>query len=211
MSNTDDFTNVDGTQLVDHRANWTRVTNASLNDSGPEHTTIQSNKASVGSYKIAAYYYDAGQDEDTSSEIEIPYQQFLSIGMGPTARTNDTQNGYWFYAASSSGGYITQLNQRKNNAYAGTFSLAGENIADDVDHDWKIKATGTSTVTIKIYVDGVEMTSDTWTDSSSPVSGGYPGFAMFDVSGSQTFDNWADDSVAASGCVSCVLLNMGEL
>lgn len=61
-----------------------------------------------------------------------------------------------------------------------------------IDHVIKIVASGTSTVTLQFYVDGVLMATET--DSTSPIQSGHPGFYV--LTGAyislNLFDSWQD-------------------
>ena len=92
---------------------------------------------------------------------------------------------------SITGGNDTSVAMAKDQAYMGLY-LGTWAIARD--HTVKVAASGTSTVTLTVYVDTVQMTSledGTNQDSSSPLGVGHPGFynANVDEVVDQRFDN----------------------
>jgi hypothetical protein len=125
----------------------------------------------TSSFNNGGCLYNASS-ADTSQIVMLPMQGGTTKYVCARALTNVTQ-GYCGTPAYAGGGSWTKISIQKNGAeiaQAGTgapWSIA-------VNHTVKIVTSGTSTVTVSVYMDGVLAGSTT--DSSSPLPSGHPGF-----------------------------------
>lgn len=180
----DTFTGTNGTLLATHDSNWVQI-----NSSYPiAQATIQSNMGSVANYQSSSGFYNASSS-DISQLLFKGLPASTNIEKNICVRAGAAEFGYAVrisYAAGSK----TYLTIYKHNSYFGDITLTGT-LNTTLDHTMKLVASGTSTVTIALTIDGVYQ--GLVTDSSSPIVSGHPGWY---VAGSHaataTFDDWQD-------------------
>jgi len=184
--NSDTFNGTNGTTLAAHNSNW-----ADVGYSGGDaisNITIQSNKLQVAAYRWPAAYYSISSS-DTSQAILVA-NTYNNV-IGPTVRSSSGVIGYVACFGNPSGGNWGGAYVYKNNSYLG--AAGAGTWAQGSNHTVKIVATGTSTTTLTVWVDGVSV--GTVTDSSTPYTSGHPGFTI-NLSGTGTpltlFSNWQD-------------------
>ncbi len=181
----DDFTNSNGTALETHDSNWAE-TSSSSGDGGE----IQDNHyRDSNDWNHVRYYYTGG-DPDLSQIVVAA--SIAPSYIGPACRVPTTNDGY-SSEFEQSGGNWTNVTLNKNGSW-----LAGASISYSTSSTRTFKTTtsGTTTVTFKAFVDGTE--EATVDDSSSPLSGGAPGFGT-GPEGDATdcdFDDWTDGAAA---------------
>jgi hypothetical protein len=181
----DSFTGSDDTDLEVHDSNWTGV-DATWVVTGLE---IVSNAIQLDfGWANCAAYYDASSSDE--SQIVFKAAGDSATGRAVAVRMGAGTRGYSAILLAVSGGNYTECYVRKNGnwmaaPFTGSWSTSS-------DHTIKIKASGTTTVTLEVWVDGVSL--GTKTDSSSPIASGHPGFY---VAGTGTIshsvmDDWTD-------------------
>lgn len=185
----DSFTNTNGTALGTHDANWTVLSGRT---SAGE---IQSNAAqALGGFQNWGAYY-SGSSEDTCQAVNkattIQYKAVCVRGGSSTL-------GYALSFATGSGGNWTLCWVMKNGLFHANVSTGGP-WSQASDHTMKITVSGTTTVTIDSWVDGVSQTQTS--DSVSPIGSGSPG--MYTTGGNATvaesaFDDWTDGVTAGA-------------
>ena len=179
----DDFNGSDGTQLLSHTSQMTWTANSAH----PENCTIQSNALFCTAWLVNSFYSTSSVD---TSQIDVS-ATFIASGsaVSPTVRTSSGVPGYYFIFNSPSGGNWTQVTIKKNAAvYIGP--ITGVSISQSVGHTLKITASGSSPVTIEVFIDGSSV--GTISDSSSPIISGYSGFAALGDAIGGGLDNWTD-------------------
>jgi hypothetical protein len=153
--------------------------------------TTGANSAQISGTSYAAYYY-SGSTSDTSqitlaaSSTTIAYEKLACV------RTSSGVPGYCVgFSAASSGNY-TACYVMKNFRFLGYGSCG--TIPATVSHTLQLTASGTSAVTLSIYVDGVA--KGTVTDSSSPLTLAGPGFGLIGdgTAADSTITTWQDYS-----------------
>jgi hypothetical protein len=183
----DDFTGTASTPLATHDANWT-----SMDAAWPVGAFILSGDSTVlpnAAYNNASAYY-AGSASDTS-QIVYKGQTHCRVGSYVAVRAGAASFGYSATFEGLTGGNWTVMDVRKNGTNQAYPTIANADCT--VDHTIKIVASGTSTTTITVYVDGTAAGS-TYQDSSTPITSGHPGFysgtGQYPVD--QIFDSWQD-------------------
>lgn len=182
--NSDSFTDTNGVHLADHNANW-----AGYGDVGLDNITIQGNKASGTTY-VSTWARYTSSTADTSQIVMSAYTDNASINpsIGVMVRGSSTSKGYVFKLFQQDGTNWTYWELDKNGSWAD--SAAGQTFAGNTSHILKITASGTSSVVINMYVDGNLIHS--YTDSSSPIGSGNPGFFVISDAIAMTADDWTD-------------------
>jgi len=109
---------------------------------------------------------------------------------GACVRMGAAATGYCLFMMTYTGGNWTQITLQKNGSW----------IWDESDHTWsgtsdhtlKITASGTSTVSFRVWVDNVEITGVT-SDTTDTLTSGNPGFTVGSGSSAHPkMDNWQD-------------------
>lgn len=189
----DNFTDTNGTHLLDHTASmtWTNTTGTN-----PDDYTIQSNQVYGAAWKAAVSF--ASTSTVDSSQITWLGNQTYTHGSKPCVRMPSNNIGYAAYFSDSSGGNWTEVTITKNGSYFGSYTSLS--YAQSDNHTIKITASGSSPVTLEVFVDGVSL--GTKSDSSSPLASGYSGFSVATASraAGALMDDWTDG--AASGASS---------
>jgi hypothetical protein len=162
--------------------NWTVITGSWSYLSFPPGGCL--NAAAVEG--MAAWTGDSFTSDQYSQVIADP-----SHYTGPCVRCSDggggTNNGYNIYAgAGDTGFYKWVAGTRSTLSGSWTNTLSG-------GEDFKLMATGTTTTTLEVFVNGVSKGSTT--DSSSAITTGSPGMAAYQ-SGTYTFRG---DNVGGGG------------
>lgn len=180
----DSFTGTDDTPLATHDSNWV---NANSTYTVANLEIISNTVRPTGVWNTAGARYTGGGDIS-----QIVYKGGRS-GDGSIAyaavRMNGTTLGYGCYLDGASGGNWTGLNIQKNgnwmeNLTTGTWSQSA-------DHTIRVRASGTSPVTIYCSIDGGAEYSVT--DSTSPYTTGLPGFVAYPdgTMANAVFDDWS--------------------
>ena len=180
----DTFTGSNGTALATHDANWT-----SLPGYATTNVTIQSNMAETGNYATGGGFYNASTADISQAVFKgAPTSSYVSKFI--TVRAGAGTLGYevyFNYFLNPSNVVLT-----KNGTYQDTWVISTLDLT--VDHTIKLTATGTSTTTLELFIDGASQ--GTKTDSSSPITSGHPGFFVDAGSngtiGYTAVDNWQD-------------------
>lgn len=171
----DSFVGSNGTALATHDSNWASM------DSGNVVTvlTIQSNSAEdtgSGGYGMAGAMYNASSS-DTSQFVSLPNtdntaHKFVCVRAGVASGSD--KSGYCVGLTTLSGSNWTLLEVLKGGTYLGGINGTW---ADGSSYTIKIAASGTSTVTLSVYIGG--SLAGTVTDSTSPYGTGHPGFESY--------------------------------
>ncbi|MBM2827743.1 MAG: hypothetical protein HW408_275 [Actinobacteria bacterium] len=183
----DAFTNTDGTALSTHNANWGQLGGYVLAD-----LTIVSNQVRIAAWGESGARYTA-----SSIDLSQAVQEAVSEVNHHThvcVRASASVKGYHFKLLEISGGNWTTLTAYKDGAWLGATTVS---ISAGVTHTLKITASGTSTVTIKCYVDNTEYLS--LTDSATPLGTGNPGFILDGESIEAKADDWTDGAAGGGG------------
>jgi hypothetical protein len=189
--NSDDFNAADSTPIDTNDPNWVLMT--AQFTSTVDDCVITGNTART----VSAWAYCSAMYNTSSSDVsQIVFKAYSDASVGKRvcvrggggASANKT--GYCAIFAAGSGGNWTEVVINKDNGYLDSWALQSH--AQASDHTMKIKASGTSPVTIEVFVDGSSL--GTKTDSTSPIASGKPGFYMVG-NGDATvtgMDNWQD-------------------
>jgi hypothetical protein len=163
----DNFTGASGTLLPTYNSQWTLAggTN-SIYTTGSDSAEI--------SGSVSAVYYNAGSTSNTSQITLAPSSATIGYEKLACVRVSSGIPGYCVgFSAVSSGNY-TACYVMKNFKYLGGGSCG--TVSATVSHTLALVASGTSTVTLSIYVDGV--LKGTVTDSTSPYTVAGSGFGL---------------------------------
>jgi hypothetical protein len=193
---TDNFTGTNGTTLYTHDNKWTdSAGNVTAENTDAEINSNQLRPA--GEWVIGGGYYNNSQSADPQmSQFVVKGTAAARVYRYIAVRMGASTNGYAVRYSESSGSNYTTLEVLKDGSWIGTISSRTDAYANDIT--LKIEASGTSTTTIKVYINGTQAGSDI-TDSSSPITTGYPGFIiMGDGTQLNIIDDWTD-GVAAGG------------
>ena len=185
VSNSDIFTDTNGTTLASHDANWTGVnatypvTNGRIQSNIFEHaSTFQ---------RTGAYY--AGSTSDSSSIVIKTGSTALSK-RNVAVRMGSNIRGYAATFSARSGGNWTTVSVTKDGTF---YASKSGSWSEAADHTLKITVSGTTTVAIAVSVDGVDIGAIA-SDSSSPLAAGHPGFwnAECNAVVDSRLDDWTD-------------------
>jgi hypothetical protein len=181
----DNFTGASGTLLPTYNSRWVLAggTN-SIYTSG-------SNSAQISAYNSAVYYYN-GSVSDTAQITLAPSSTTIGYAILACVRVSSGIPGYCVGFSAVSGGNYTACYVMKNFRYLGGGSCG--TVSATTAHTLRLVASGTSTVTLSIYVDGVA--SGTVTDSSSTYTIAGSGFGLQGDSTptDSTVNEWQDYS-----------------
>lgn len=185
----DTFTDTDGTSIRDHIAdgvNWTIAW-----DAFGTPNTIQSNAVQVAGYRGTAWFSNSTsqcseikslsalipqQNVEASLRMEVGNRGY-SIGLN----TFDVPSGNWTVInLAKNNGYLDGYNIQANGSLDNTLKL----IAQDRDAD----------VQLNVFLNDAYV--GTYLDTSSPLTGGFPGFEVGDNTGNSGIiaDDWSDCS-----------------
>lgn len=182
------FDGTDGT-LLSTFSNWSSI-NA---------TFVETNfKISGNAITPTAAYAKAGGFHSLStsdiSQIIFKGQTSTDISRFLAVRANTDSTGYSIQLGYPSATDWRQISFFKNGTSIGTAQTISPTVPYGVDHTFKLVATGSSPVTLSVYIDGSGTAAATMTDSTSPITSGHPGFYINTGSstGNAFFDNWQD-------------------
>ena len=181
----DYFTGTSGTLLPAYNSRWVLVGGVNA------ISTTGVNSAQVSAYNSAVYYYN-GSVSDTSQIIAAPSSTTIGYEKLACVRVSSGIPGYCVgFSAVSSGNY-TACYVMKNFRYQGSGNCG--TVSATAAHTLALVASGTSTVTLSIYVDGVA--KGTVTDSSNPytISGSGFGLQGDGTPADSTVNEWQDYS-----------------
>jgi subtilase family serine protease len=181
----DYFTGTSGTLLPAYNSRWVLVGGVNA------ISTTGVNSAQVSAYNSAVYYYN-GSVSDTSQIIAAPSSTTIGYEKLACVRVSSGIAGYCVgFSAVSSGNY-TACYVMKNFRYQGSGNCG--TVSATAAHTIALVASGTSTVTLSIYVDGVA--KGTVTDSSNPytISGSGFGLQGDGTPANSTINEWQDYS-----------------
>jgi hypothetical protein len=181
----DNFTGTSGTLLPTYNSKWVLAagTNAIY--------TTGSNSAQISGTTSAAYYY-SGSLSDTAQITVAPSSTTINYEKLACVRVSSGIAGYCVgFSAVSSGNYATCY-VMKNFKYLGGGGCG--TISATATHTLGLVASGTSTVSLSVYVDGV--LKGTVTDSSSPNTIAGSGFGLLGdgTAADSTVNEWQDYS-----------------
>ena len=163
----DSFTGASGTSLPAYNSKWVLVMGNS-----PIYTT-GSNSAEIAGSGIAEYYY-SGSSSDTSQITVAPSSTTIYYEKLACVRVSPGVPGYCVGFSPVSGGNYSTCYIMKDFGYKAGGGCAA--ISASVSHTLRLVASGTTTVTLSVYVDGV--LQGTATDSSSPHTVAGSGFGL---------------------------------
>jgi hypothetical protein len=181
----DNFTGASGTSLPTYNSQWVLAGGVNA------ISTTGVNSAQISGSASAVYYY-SGSTSDTSQITAAPSSTTIGYEKLACVRVSSGIAGYCVgFSAVSSGNYASCY-VMKNFRYLGTASCG--TIAANASHTLALVASGTSTVTLSVYVDGVAM--GTVTDSSSPytITGSGFGLQGDGTPADSTVNEWQDYS-----------------
>jgi hypothetical protein len=187
-ANSDNFVDTNGTALATHNSNWVTMPNAGL----VANCEIQSNEVrTTGAFLGCSAMYNISSSD--ASQITFSAFSDTIIHKSVCVRANvdagANKTGYCARLANVSGGNWTNLQIEKGGAFLDIYGISA---ATTSSHTVKITASGTSPVTLTVFLDGSSL--GVKTDSSSPYGTGKPGFWMVG-DGDQTLtgmSNWTD-------------------
>jgi len=186
----DNFTGASGTLLPAYNSEW--VLAAGTNSI----YTTGSNSAQISGTAGAVYYYSASTSDTSQitvapSSITVNYEKLACV------RVSSGASGYCVgFSAVSSGNYSTCY-VMKNFKFLGGGGCGS--ISATVSHTLRIVASGSSTVSLSVYVDGT--LQGTLTDSSSPITKAGSGFGLQGdgTPADSTVTKWQDYSGSSPG------------
>lgn len=186
----DNFAGTNGTALASHDANWSSIDGTFT----VANLKIDTNQCQIANnnYNSAGAYYNSSSAD--LSQLLCKAQTSAGTGLKyVTVRAGTSAKGYALYLSAPSGGNWTRANLYKNGAFLANVTVS---IPTTADHTLKITASGTSSVLITGYVDGVS--TITYTDSSSPLASNHPGFYVSGngVAADNYVDDWTDGASA---------------
>lgn len=184
----DSFTNTNDTPLATHNSNWASASATYLVTA----LEITSNAATgTTTYANGGAYHTASTSDISQIVFKALTNTTQTVNKAVGVRMDGTSLGYNVLPTSLSGGNWTALIIKKNTTGLGT-ACTGLSISAGTDHTIKIKAEGTATVTVTVYVDGTQQCQRT--DSSSTIASGHPGFYVGGngTIGNNAFDDWQD-------------------
>jgi hypothetical protein len=186
----DNFTGTSGTSLPTYNSSWVLAggTNAI--------STTGSNSAQISASNSAVYYY-SGSTSDTSQITAAPSSTTIGYEKLACVRVSSGIAGYCVGFSAVSNGNYASCYVMKNFRYLGAASCG--TIAANATHTLALVASGVSTVTLSVYVDGVA--KGTVTDSSSPytITGSGFGLQGDGTPADSTVNEWQDYSGSSSG------------
>ncbi|MGA3161761.1 MAG: chitobiase/beta-hexosaminidase C-terminal domain-containing protein [Terracidiphilus sp.] len=181
----DNFTGASGTLLPTYNSKWVLAsgTNAIY--------TTGSNSAQVSGNAYAVYYY-TGSTSDTSQITVAPSSTTINYEKLACVRVSSGIAGYCVGFSAVTSGNFTTCYVMKNFKYLGGGSCG--TISATATHTLGLVASGTSTVSLSVYVDGV--LKGTVTDSSSPntIAGSGFGLEGDGTAADSTVNEWQDYS-----------------
>ena len=141
---------------------------------------------------LLAWYAGTFTASQYSSVKTITFTNTLWDGVGPLVRGSGTGNGFTGYIVDfkvGTGQTCTLYKITANLTYSSLGTRSCTSVANDV---FRLEATGTSTTTLRMFINGVQQGAD-FTDASSPITSGNPGMFMYRNSGSYpcTLDDFA--------------------
>jgi hypothetical protein len=163
----DSFTGASGTSLPAYNSKWVLVMGNS-----PIYTT-GSNSAEIAGSGIAEYYY-SGSSSDTSQITVAPSSTTIYYEKLACVRVSPGVPGYCVGFSPVSGGNYSTCYIMKDFGYKAGGGCAA--VSASASHTLRLVASGTTTVTLSVYVDGV--LQGTATDSSSPHTVAGSGFGL---------------------------------
>jgi hypothetical protein len=185
----DNFTGSSDTLLPTYNSKWTLA--GGINST----YTTGSNSAEISGSASAVYYY-AASISDTAQITLAPSSTTIGYEKLACVRVSAGVPGYCVgFSAVSSGNY-TACYVMKNFKYLGGGNCG--TVSATASHALTLIASGTSTVTLSIYVDGV--LKGTVTDSSSPYTVAGSGFGLQgdETPADSIVNEWQDYSGASS-------------
>lgn len=168
-------------------APWTETSAGSKDDFYRNGSGLAGKKTAYGA--SSAYYADSNQDVS---------QAVLKGSPGDSAQARimvrvTGSNGYGYYVPFGISGSTWAIDISKNGI--GTLCSLSS-ISNTVDNTVKITASGTTTVTLKFYLGGVEQTPtpNPCQDTSATFTSGHPGLSSWSgtTGYGQFWDNWQD-------------------
>jgi hypothetical protein len=198
----DSFTGADGTVLSTHDANWSKVSGADLK--------IYSNQLSHAGWAGAGAYRRTDSAED-KSEVKIVATS-EDVDKGPCVRMGASSHGYRAFFTTPSGGNWTRIAVSDD---VGFFAYVGTTFTYAQASDWymRIEASGTSPVTLKVYVGSTagptSQAGTDATDSDTPITSGNPGLYIPDSGTTENvyLDDWTDGASGGSSGGLCLFLS----
>jgi subtilase family serine protease len=185
----DNFTGSAGAALPAYNSQWVLAggTNSIY--------TTGSGSAQVSGTASAVYYYSASIS-DTSQITIAPSSTTIGYEKLACVRVSSGIAGYCVGFSAVSNGYYTNCYVMKNFRYLGGASCG--TVSAIATHTLGLVASGTSTVSLTVYIDGVQM--GTVTDSSSPYTVAGPGFGLQGdgIPADSTVNEWQDYSGSSS-------------
>ena len=179
----DNFTNTDGTNLVNHTTSttWTQVTGLS------ENTKIYSNALRQTAYRTNCGFRSTSTAD--SSQVSVLASTSNNLYCGPAVRVQSASRGYTAELGTHDAGYYTKVMLSKDGSWRKSETVSYD---ETVSHTVKITASGTDPVTIDVYVD--DTLELTYEDSSSPYASGYSGLFCSNntASAAAMLDDWTD-------------------
>jgi hypothetical protein len=142
----DNFIGASGTSLSTYNSKWVRVAGSGT------ITTSGSNSAEIASTGIAEYSY-SGSTSETSQIVVAPSSTTINYEKLACVRVSPGAPGYCLGFSSVSGGNYSNCYVMKNFGYLGTGGCG--TVSAKASHTLRLAASGSSPVTLSIYVDGV--------------------------------------------------------
>jgi hypothetical protein len=185
---TDSFTDADNMALATHNALWASPGSTYL----VTGFKISSNAVqTTGTFTTAGAYHTSSVSDTSQIVNKALSNTAQTVNKYVAVRMGSATLGYAGRVTLSGGNWTTAAFS-KNGGGLGS-SCSGLSYAAGSDHTMKIVASGTSTVSLTLYIDGTSVCSTT--DSTSTITSGHPGFY---VAGNGTvlnnvFDSWQDN------------------
>jgi hypothetical protein len=163
----DQFTGASGTTLSSYNSQWVLA-----GGTGAIYTT-GSDSAEIAGTSTAVYYY-TGSSSETSQITAAPSSTTIGYEKLACVRVSAGIPGYCVGFSAASNGNYTACYVMKDFKYLGGGNCG--TVSATASHTLGLTASGTSTVTLSVYLDGV--LKGTVTDSSSPHTVAGSGFGL---------------------------------
>jgi hypothetical protein len=158
--------------------------------------TTGSNSAQISGWN-SAVYYNSASTSDTSQITVAPSSTTIGYEKLACVRVSSGIAGYCVGFSAVSNGYYSTCYVAKNFKYLEGGSCG--TVSATATHTLGLVASGTSPVTLSVYVDGV--LQGTVTDSSSPYTVAGSGFGLQGdgAPSDSTVNEWQDSSISSPG------------
>ncbi len=178
---TDAFTDTDAVHVLDHHMTYNGTSHWTCSlGAAPDGFVINTNAVQGGAWADSNHAFYSPSTVD-SSQITHKASTPTAAAVKACVRMPANNSGYCVGLSTISGANYTTVDVTKNGVYLSGWGSV--TYATASDHTVKITASGTTTVTISVWIDGGEMAS-TLSDSTTPLGAGNSGFQVVNNNGS---------------------------